>query len=93
MVSGKCRVLSGCPPRAIPKVVGFGLGCAETWNSKVQTTQDLDRFRPICVMPYVLYDGLYCLDVDLVILVLRGSLPALIYPEGQGYMNPSLILA
>jgi hypothetical protein len=46
-----------------------------------------------CVMPYVLYDGLYCLDVDLVILVLRGSLPALIYPGGQGYMNPSLILA
>jgi hypothetical protein len=26
-------------------------------------------------------------------LVLRGSLPALIYPGGQGYMNPSLILA
>jgi hypothetical protein len=55
------------------------------------------RFRQvqaaICVMPYVLYDGLYCLDVDLVILILRGSLPALIYPEGQGYMNPSLILA
>jgi hypothetical protein len=44
-------------------------------------------------MPYFLYDGLYCLDVDLVILVLRGSLPALIYPGGQGYMNPSLILA
>jgi hypothetical protein len=36
---------------------------------------------------------LYCLDVDLVILVLRGSLPALIYPGGQGYMNPSMILA
>jgi hypothetical protein len=44
-------------------------------------------------MPYILYDGLYCLDVDLVILVLRGSLPAHIYPGGQGYMNPSLILA
>jgi hypothetical protein len=41
-----CRVLSGCPPRGIPKVVGFGLGCAEIRNSKVQTTQDLDRFRP-----------------------------------------------
>jgi hypothetical protein len=42
------------------------------------------RFRQvqaaICVMPYVLYDSLYCLDVDLVILVLRGSLPTLIYP-------------
>jgi hypothetical protein len=58
---------------------------------------DNTRFKQvqaaICVMPYVLYDGLYCLDVDLVILVLRGSLPALIYPGGQGYMNPSLILA
>jgi hypothetical protein len=58
---------------------------------------DNTRFRQvqaaICVMPYVMYDGLYCLDVDLVILVLRGSLPALIYPGGQGYMNPSLILA
>jgi hypothetical protein len=41
-----CWVLSGCPPRGIPKVVGFGLGCAEIRNSKVQTTQDLDRFRP-----------------------------------------------
>jgi hypothetical protein len=55
------------------------------------------RFRQvqttICVMPYVLYDGLYCIDVDLVILVLRGSLPALMYPGGQDYMNPSLILA
>jgi hypothetical protein len=40
------RVLSGCPPRGIPKVVGFRLGCAEIRNSKVQTTQDLDRFRP-----------------------------------------------
>jgi hypothetical protein len=51
---------------------------------------DNTRFRQvqaaICVMPYILYDGLYCLDVDLEILVLRGSLPALIYPGGQGYM-------
>jgi hypothetical protein len=48
---------------------------------------DNTRFRQvqaaICVMPYVLYDGLYCLDVDLVILYFEG---------GQGYMNPSLIL-
>jgi hypothetical protein len=39
---------------------------------------DNTRFRQvqaaICVMPYILYDGLYCLDVDLVILVLRESL-------------------
>jgi hypothetical protein len=44
-LEGRCRVLSGCPPWGIPKVVGFGLGCAEIRNSKVQTTQDLDRFR------------------------------------------------
>jgi hypothetical protein len=47
---------------------------------------DNTRFRQvqatICVMPYVLYDGLYCLDVDLVILVLKGSLPAL-YTRGD----------
>jgi hypothetical protein len=43
---GICRVLSSCPPKGIPKVVGFGLGCAEIRSSKVQTTQDLDRFRP-----------------------------------------------
>jgi hypothetical protein len=42
---------------------------------------DNTRFRQvqaaICAMPYVLYDGLYCLDVDPVISVLRGgpSLP------------------
>jgi hypothetical protein len=44
--TSSCRVLSGCPPRGIPTVVGFGLGCAEIRTSKVQTTQDLDRFRP-----------------------------------------------
>ena len=46
VVEEVCRGLSGCPPRGIPKVVGFGLGCAEIRNSKVQATQDLDRFRP-----------------------------------------------
>jgi hypothetical protein len=58
---------------------------------------DNTRFRQvqaaICVMPYVLYDSLYCLDVDLVILCFEGLLPALIYPGGQGYMNSSRILA
>jgi hypothetical protein len=43
-------------------------------------------------MPYVLYDGLYCLDVDRVILCFEG-VPARPYISGgQGYMNPSLIL-
>jgi hypothetical protein len=37
---------------------------------------DNTRFRQvqaaICVMPYVLYDDLYCLDVDLVISFFEG---------------------
>jgi hypothetical protein len=37
---------------------------------------DNTRFRQvqaaICVIPYVLYDGLYCLDVDLVIFCFEG---------------------
>jgi hypothetical protein len=45
----------------------------------------------MCVIPYVLYGGLYCLGCRS--YVLKGSLPAIIYPEGQGYMNPSPILA
>jgi hypothetical protein len=42
-----CRCLTGCPPRDIPKVVGFGWGNAENRNSKVQGTQSLDRFGPL----------------------------------------------
>jgi hypothetical protein len=38
------RCLTGCPPRGMPKVVGFGLGNAEIRNSKVQS---LDRFGPL----------------------------------------------
>jgi hypothetical protein len=43
---------------------------------------DNTRFRQvqaaICVMPYVLYDGLYCLEVDLVIFYFqRGPCPPL----------------
>jgi hypothetical protein len=79
-----CRVLSGCPPRGIPRVVGCGLGCAEIRNWKVQTTQDLDRFRlQICVMPYVLYDGLYCLDVDLVIFYFERGPCSSLYIRGD----------
>jgi hypothetical protein len=44
-----------------------------------------------CVIPYVLYGGLYCLGCRC--CVLNGSLPPLIYLGGQGYMNPSPILA
>ena len=54
------------------------------WNSMVQGTQ---RFRQVraasCVIPYVLCGGLYCLRCR---CVSRGSLPALIYPGGQGYL-------
>jgi hypothetical protein len=59
---------------------------------------DNTRFRQvqaaICVMPYVLYDGLYYLEVDLEISCFeRGPCPPLYIRGGQGYMNPSLILA
>jgi hypothetical protein len=53
---------------------------------------DNTRFRQvqaaICVMPYVLYDGLYCLDVDLVILVLQG-VPARPYITGGTGLHES----
>ena len=55
------------------------------WNSMVQETQ---RFRQVraasCVIPYVLCGGLYCLRCR---CLSRGSLPALIYSGGQGYME------
>jgi hypothetical protein len=44
--TARCRCLTGCPPRDIPKVVSFGLRDAEIRNSKVQGTQSLDRFGP-----------------------------------------------
>jgi hypothetical protein len=44
-------------------------------------------------MPYVLYDGLYCLGVDLVIFCFEGVPTRPYISGGQGYMNPNLILA
>jgi hypothetical protein len=44
--SANCRCLTGCPPKGIPTVVSFGWGDAEIRNSKVQGTQNLDRFGP-----------------------------------------------
>jgi hypothetical protein len=41
-----CRYFTGCPPRDMLKVVSFTWGDAEIRNSKVQETQNLDRFRP-----------------------------------------------
>jgi hypothetical protein len=53
---------------------------------------DNTRFRQvqaaICVMPYVLYDGLYCLDVDLVISFLEG-VPARPYISGGTGLHES----
>ena len=69
----------------IPLVVGFVGRDRRLWNSMVQGTQ---RFRQVraasCVIPYVLCGDLYCLRCR---CVSRGSLPALIYPGGQGYME------
>jgi hypothetical protein len=53
---------------------------------------DNTRFRQvqaaICVMPYVLYNGLYCLDVDLVILCFEG-VPARPYISGGTGLHES----
>ena len=69
----------------IPLAVRFVGRDRRLWNSMVQGTQ---RFRQVriasCVIPYVLCSGLYCLRCR---CVLRGSLPALIYPGEQGYMK------
>jgi hypothetical protein len=50
------------------------------------------RFRQvqavICVMPYVLYDGLYCLDVDLVVFCFEG-VPAHPYISGGTGLHES----
>jgi hypothetical protein len=50
------------------------------------------RFRQvqaaICVTPYVLYDGLYCLDVDLVIFYFEG-VPARPYISGGTGLDES----
>ena len=55
------------------------------WNSMVQGTQKFRQIRAAsCVIPYVLCGGLYCLWCR---CVSRGSLSALIYPGGQGYME------
>src|SRR4029079_8734145 len=69
----------------IPLAVRFVGRDRLLWNSMVQGTQ---RFRQIraasFVIPYVLCGGLYCLRCS---CVSRGSLPALVYPGGQGYME------
>jgi hypothetical protein len=48
---------------------------------------DNTRFRQvqaaICVMPYVLYDGLYCLGVDLVIFCFEGGPYPPLYIRGD----------
>jgi hypothetical protein len=53
---------------------------------------DNTRFRQvqaaICAMPYVLYDGLYCLGVDLVILYFEG-VPTCPYISGGTGLHES----
>jgi hypothetical protein len=86
-----CRCFTACPPRGIPEVVSF-----RYWYRRDQELEGASntRFRQVqavmCIIPYVLFGGLYCLGCS---CVLRGSLSALINPEGQGYMNPSPTLA
>ena len=54
----------------------------------VQGTQGFRQVRAaVYVIPYIMY-GLYCLGVmRYARCVLEGSLSALIYPGGQGYME------
>ena len=56
----------------------------------VQGTQGFRQVRAASyVIPYVLCSGLYCLKCR---CLLRGSLPAIIYPGGQSYMeSPSSV--
>ena len=74
----------------IPLVVRFVGRDRLLWNSMVQGTQKFRQVRVAsCVIPYVLCSDLYCLRCW---SVSRGSLPALIYPGGQDYMeSPSRV--
>jgi hypothetical protein len=78
MVSGFIRL----PTEGYPQGGRFWVGMRR--DQELEGT-DNTRFRQvqaaICVMPYVLYDGLYCLGVDLVILCFEG-VPARPYISG-----------
>ena len=69
----------------IPLAVRFVGRDQLLWNSMLQETR---RFRQVqaasCVIPYVLCGGLHYLRCW---CISRGSLPVLIYPGGQGYME------
>jgi hypothetical protein len=55
-------VLPPSPPRDTPEVVGCRWGVAETWNSKVQGTQNFRQVQAAkSIISYVLCGGLYCL--------------------------------
>jgi hypothetical protein len=68
-----------------PKVVNLGEGHRD---QKLKSARNI-RFRQVqaakCVIPYVLCGSLYSLGCRC--CVLRGSLPPLIYPGGQDYMD------
>jgi hypothetical protein len=62
----------------------FRWGDAEIRNSKVQRTQDLDRFG-LQGAPYLLYGGLYSLGCRMICF--EGVPAPLIYLGGQGCMD------
>ena len=83
---GICRiVIPASPPGVYPRgrVLGWGSQDQELdGNMKTQGLRQVQAAR--FVIPYVLCGCLYCLRCC---SVLRGSLPALIYSGGQGYME------
>ena len=79
-----CRCL---PPRLLRDTLSSRIVGKDRllWNSIVQGTQKFRQVRaPSCIIPYDLEVVCIALGVD---VVWRGSLPALIYPGGQGYME------
>jgi hypothetical protein len=57
-----CRCLTSKATEGYPEVVDCRWGVAEIRNSKVQGTQNFRQVRTaVCIMPYVLCGGLYCL--------------------------------
>jgi hypothetical protein len=70
------------PTKGYPKVVDLYIGCRR--DQEVKSASNT-RFRQVwatmCVIPYILFGGLYCLGL---VMLSRGSLPTLIYSGGTG---------
>jgi hypothetical protein len=75
-------------PPSLPRIPPRWLGVAKISNTKVQGTQNFRQVRAaVCVIPYILCGGLYCLRCILQVMIWKGCLPSLILSEGQDYME------